>query len=218
MKTCKETKANRAFGKITAFLIAACAAALSTTGAAQTTMPAAPTTGAAPAIPRAAQPITLEINSAGDIARAIDANGAAVPKRDATTPMSVYLTDGQKQYLVGTGTMANPGNPAAMIQANCLQEQGRGWQCWPRDRSGWLQVNRQGVQRVYYVSDGGQSVPARRPAGAPPVPMPGKEFSFGRRPQPAGAARQAPGAVFEAAGSCPCCIDGVCWDPFPQCS
>ena len=110
--------------------------------------------------------------------------------------MPVYFNEGAKRYQVGTGMMTSPSNPTATIPANCLQEQGKPWQCWPRDRSAWLQVNRQGLQQVYYLSDKGQSVQAGRSAGTGPIPTPGKEFSFARQPQAAGAAYQASGRSF----------------------
>jgi hypothetical protein len=204
-------------GEVTGVFIAACAAILLAGCAAQTSSPAAGAAPATPAIPRAVQPLTLEILPDGDIGRATDANGATVPSRGATAPMPGSFTEGTKRYQLGTGTMASPGKPASTISAMCVQELGSLWQCWPRDRSAWVQVNSQGLQQVYYLSDTRQSVSAGPPAGGVPMPMAGKEFSFGRRSQAARGPRQTSPVLLEATGSCPCNLDGLYWDPWPDC-
>jgi len=217
LETGMHANVGSSFGKVMAVLIAACATVLTASCAAQTNTPA--TNGAAPAaaIPQAVQPLILEITPDGDIGRATDANGTAVPKRGPTTAMPAYFTEGTKRYQIGTGTISSPGSPAVTAPARCVQEHGKPWHCWPREKPGWLQVSSKGLEQVYYVSEHGQSVRAVPPSGAAPTPTPGKEFSFARRPQTAGAPYQAPHAL-EATGSCPCCFDGICWDPWPQCS
>jgi hypothetical protein len=218
MKASMHAKVRSLLGNVMAVLIAACATALSTGCATQTGAPAADAAPPAAAIPRAVQPLTLEITQDGEIGRATDANGTTVPSRGSMAAMPGYFTEGAKRYQLGTGTMARLGTPAVTSPAGCVQEQGRPWYCWPRDKSAWLQVNSKGLQQVYYVSEHGQSVRAGPPAGAAPTATAGKEFSFARGSQATGGPYQAPRAVFEATGSCPCCMDGICWDPWPQCS
>jgi hypothetical protein len=212
-----DTKSRGLLGEVTGVFIAACAAILSAGCAAQTSSPAAGAAAATAAIPRAVQPLTLEITQNGDMGRATDANGTTVPNQESRSAMPAYFTEGAKRYQLGTGTIASRGNSAVMIPARCVQEQGRAWQCWPRDRSAWLQVGNKGIQGVYYVSETGQSLRAQPPAGAVPTPTPGKEFSFARRSQTAAPAHQGSPMLLEATGSCPCNLDGLFWDPWPDC-
>jgi hypothetical protein len=216
METYAETKFTAALGNITAVLAAALLAVLSTGSAAQTGGP--PLTGAdgrMSAIPKAVPPITIEMTQAGDIANAIDANGASLPRRDPSTARQAYFTRGQRRYLLGTGMIPNPVNRSAKIEATCLGEEGKRWDCWPVDRSVWIQLDRRGIRNLWYVSDNGKKVHTRPPVGAPPTPTPGKEYWFGQLPQ--AARKQLPREQLQDAADCVCCccFDGVCIDGPP---
>jgi hypothetical protein len=170
-------------GKITTVLVAALFAALSTGSTAQTGGPS-PAAKAAPkamsAVPKAREPILVEMSQAGDIIKATDANGLVIPKEDQTT------TYGERHYIVGSGITTNLSNPNTPIQAVCLIEDGSkvkgsktsSW-CWPNDRSAWLRLDSRGITDVYYLSDNDLQY-ARPPVGAPLRPTSAKEYWFRR--------------------------------------
>ena len=214
METYIGTKFTTRLGKINAMLAAVLLAVLSTGSAAQTGGPPPTATGGrVSAIPKAVTPITIEMTQAGDIVKATDAKGVLLPKRDPSTVRQAYFTEGEKRYLFGTGMITNPVNRSAAIPANCLGEEGKGWQCCPEEGSVRIQLDRRGIRNVWCVSDNGKSVHTRRPVGAAPTPTPGKEMWFGRLPQ--AALKQHKGVVPQDLTDCVCCFcfAGQCYDP-----
>jgi hypothetical protein len=182
-------------GTIAAILTAGLLAALSA-GCAQRSRPAA-------AVPKAIEPMTIDMMPTGDVVAVFMGEGIPIAKE-----RFVQAGKPARRYRFGT----DPADPSVV----CFWDESekRGF-CWPNNRHGWIQLTK-GTQkspssppgpdegsiiRVYYQSDDGRSVNARPPIGAP-TPIYGKEWFYG-------------------GASCPFWLWGLdgsmyCWDPCPD--
>jgi hypothetical protein len=215
METYIGTKSTTRLGKINAMLAAVFLAVLSTGSAAQTAGPP-PTAGGErmSAIPKAVTPITIEITQAGNIVKATDANGKVLPRQDPSPANQAYFTKGQRRYLLGTAMITNPLDRSAKIEATCLGEDKR-WNCWPADRSAFVQIDRRRIRNAWYMSNKGEKVRTRPPVGAAPTPTQDREYWFGQLPRATLKQYQSvlPRDLFDCI--CCCCFGGVCYDGPP---
>jgi hypothetical protein len=163
----------------------------------------APPLRQAPAVPKAIEPMTIDMTQTGDVVAVFMGQGIPIAK---------------ERFIEGAGKPARHyrfGTDSTDPSVVCFWDESETRRfCWPNNRHAWIQLTKgtpaspSGVPgpdagriiRVYYQTDDGRSVNARRPIGSP-TPIAGKEWFYG-------------------GGSCPYWFWGLdgsmyCWDPCP---